>query len=361
MENLPHNIRVSISSGTVIKILAIIALSVALFLVRDLILVLLAAVVIASAIEPATKWFKRYNVGRIPAVLITYVLIVVSLLGIFYFLVPTVLDQASTFITKIPQYLDSVDIWSPLRQIGVVDGNQAVQKITESFSLKDIADNIRSLIPTSSNGLFGTVSSIFGGFMSFLLIVVLSFYLAVQEDGVGQFLRVIVPVKSQKYIIDLWKRSQAKIGLWMEGQILLGLIIAILVYLGLTILGIDHALLLAVFAGIFELIPVFGPILSAIPAVLLGFVSGGASQGFIIIGFYIIIQQFENQLIYPLVVKRIVGISPIIVIIALIVGLKLGGFLGLLLSVPMSAALMEFYGDVQKRKQSELEKLDAAV
>lgn len=359
MENFPHNIRVSISSGTIIKILAIITLFVALFLVRDLILVLLAAVVIASSIEPATRWFKKYNVGRIPAVLITYFLIVICLLGIFYFLIPTILDEASTFITKIPVYLDSVDIWSPLREVGIIDGNQTVQKITESFSLKDVATNIRSFIPTSSEGMFGAVGTVFGGFMSFLLIIVLSFYFAVQEDGVGQFLHVIVPAKNQKYIIDLWKRSQAKIGLWMEGQILLGLIIAILVYLGLTILGIEHALLLAVFAGVFELIPVFGPILSAIPAVLLGFVSGGASQGFIIIGFYIIIQQFENQLIYPLVVKRIVGVSPIIVILALIVGLKLGGFLGLLLSVPISAALMEFYSDLQKRKQSELEKLDA--
>ncbi|TSC68058.1 MAG: hypothetical protein G01um101472_175 [Parcubacteria group bacterium Gr01-1014_72] len=194
------------------------------------------------------------------------------------------------------------------------------------------------------------MSTIFGGVLSFVLIIVLSFYLAVQEDGVTNFLRIVAPIQHQRYIIDLWKRSQRKIGLWLQGQLLLGLIVGILVYLGLTVLGIKNALLLAILAGFFEIIPVFGPILASIPGIIIGFADGGVTSGFLVIGLYLIIQQFENHLIYPLVVRKVVGVSPILVILGLVVGGKLAGFLGILLSVPIAAALMEYFSDVQRSK-----------
>ena len=116
------------------------------------------------------------------------------------------------------------------------------------------------------------------------------------------------------------------------------------------ILGIQNALILAVLAGVLEIIPVFGPIISAIPAILFGFASGGLTMGLLVLGLFVIIQQFENHLIYPLVVKKVVGVSPIIVILALIVGAKFAGFLGILLSVPVTSALMEYIDDVDRDK-----------
>jgi predicted PurR-regulated permease PerM len=193
---------------------------------------------------------------------------------------------------------------------------------------------------------------------SFILIIVISFYLAVQDDGVANFLRIITPVKHERYIIDLWKRSQRKIGLWMQGQLVLGLIIGVLTYLGLSILGVQNALLLAVIAAMFELIPVFGPILAAVPAVAFGLIEGGVALGLLVVGLYAIIQQFESQLIHPLVVKKIIGIPALIAILALIVGAQLAGFLGILLSVPLAAVMMEYLGDVEKRKVQQLKDLD---
>jgi len=181
------------------------------------------------------------------------------------------------------------------------------------------------------------------------LIIVLSFYLAVQENGIRNFLTTVTPFDNREYVLGLWTRAERKIGLWFQGQILLSIIIAILVYLGLTIIGVEHSLLLAVLAGLFELVPLFGPVLAAIPAVIIAFISGGGVTGaLIVIAFYVVVQQFENQLIYPLVVNKVVGVPAIIVIIALIAGGTLAGFLGLLLSVPIAAILMEFFTDVQK-------------
>jgi predicted PurR-regulated permease PerM len=191
---------------------------------------------------------------------------------------------------------------------------------------------------------------VFGGALSFVLIVVLSFYLSVQEDGIEKFLRIVVSRKHEPYVIGLWKRTQAKIGLWMQGQIVLAVLVGVLVYLGLMVLGIKNALLFAVLAGVLEMIPLFGPIIAAIPAVAAGYADGGTSAGLIIAGLYLIIQQFENHLIYPLVVKKIVGVPPILVILSLLVGFELAGFLGMILSVPLSSMLVEFLDDVQKSR-----------
>jgi predicted PurR-regulated permease PerM len=112
-------------------------------------------------------------------------------------------------------------------------------------------------------------------------------------------------------------------------------------------LGVPHALVLAVITALFEIVPVFGPILSAIPAIAVAFAAGGLSLGLITIALYVIAQQFENHLIYPLVVTRVVGVPPILVIIALIVGAQLAGFLGIILSVPAVATLQELVRDYE--------------
>ncbi|MDP3726617.1 MAG: AI-2E family transporter, partial [bacterium] len=176
--------------------------------------------------------------------------------------------------------------------------------------------------------------------------------LSVQEKGIETFLRLVSPLRHEKRIISLWHRSQTKIGLWMQGQLLLGLIVGILVYLGLTILGVPYAFLLAVLSAVFEIIPMFGPILASVPAIALGFTES-ISLGLMVFGLYVIIQQFENHLIYPLVVRKVVGVSPILVIISLVIGAKLAGFLGILLAVPVAAALMELADDMQKEKIKE--------
>lgn len=333
-----------------------------LFFLRDLVLILLTAIVIASAIEPATKWFKRYKIPRVPAVLTVYTIIVIAVFGIIYLFVPAILNDASGFFSALPGYIDSINISNPITNEPLVSSDRVAEGVStvQGFSLESIIMDLQSSFTNASEGFFRVLNTVFGGIFSLILIVVFSFYLAVQETGIDDFLRIITPVKHQKHTIDLWKRSQRKIGLWMQGQLVLALIIGVLTYLALTIFGVPYALLLAILAAIFELIPIFGPILAAIPAVIIGFASGGPSLGIGVIIIYVIIQQFENHLIYPLVVKKVVGVPPLLVIIALIIGAKLAGFLGIILSVPVAAALQELVADIQKGKEKELAKVRAA-
>src|SRR6185437_11991013 len=160
----------------------------------------------------------------------------------------------------------------------------------------------------------------------------------------------------QPYVLNLWKRSQFKIGRWMQGQLVLALIVGIMLFLGLTILGIPYALLLSVIAGVFELIPVFGQILAAIPAVAIAYVDVGPTAALLVVGLYLVVQQFEAHLIYPIVVKKVVGIPPLLVILSLLVGFRLVGFLGVLLSVPIAGAIQEFVSDIDRAKTRALAK-----
>ena len=178
----------------------------------------------------------------------------------------------------------------------------------------------------------------------------ISFYLSVQEKGMENFLRLVSHIKHEDYIIDLWMRSQRKIGYWMQGQILLGLLIGVFVFLGLSILGVKYALALAIFASVFEIIPVFGPILAAAPGIVVAFTES-PTLGLMTFGFYIIIQQFENHLIYPLVVRKVIGVPPLLVVIGMVVGFQVAGLWGVILAVPGSAVLMELISDYDQRKR----------
>ncbi len=339
---------ISITFGTIIKTVLLLVAVWLLYYLRGFVLVVITAIVIASAIEPGVTALIRRKLPRLLSVIAIYLSLFAVFFLIFYFFLPTILEELTAFLSALPTYLDA------FTRAGAFDGySRFLGAVTPStVSGVDIIQSVRDAL--NVNGVFSsafeTASNVFGGVFYFILIIVFSFYFAVLETGVDDFLRIVSPVKYQKYILDLWRRSQHKIGLWMQGQLILAVIIGVLVFLGLTILGVKHALLLAILAAVFEIIPVFGPILAAVPAVIIGFVDGGASLGFLTVALYVIVQQFENHLIYPLVVTRVVGVPPLLVILALIVGAKLAGFLGILLSVPAAGAIQEFVKDIESRR-----------
>ena len=342
---MDKQINVSITGGTIVKALFILAMAWVAFEVRAIILDVLIAIVIASAIEPGVAKLVRNRFPRILGVICIYLLLFFTFFVIFYFFLPSVLEDLATFIAQLPGYLDA------FTRAGAFDSYAQILGVPapSSLSVNDIMNSIRDGLHISSSftNAFAAASQVFGGFFSLIIIIVFSFYFAVLETGVDDFLRIIVPKKKQQYVLGLWKRSQTKIGLWMQGQLLLAVIMGVIVFLGLTILGVPHALVLAVIAAVFEIIPVFGPTLASVPAITIAFVDGGATLGLLTVALYVIAQQFENHLIYPLVVTRVVGVPPLLVILALIIGADLAGFLGIILAVPLAATIQELARDIE--------------
>lgn len=338
------HVSISFNTGTIIKAVVVLTAAWLLWVLRDVVLIVVTAVVIASAVEPGVRVFLRRRVPRVLSVLSVYLLLFGMFFILFYFFFPSLLEDFATFVNSLPTYIDYLTNVSAFETYSSILGLPPPSSITA----EQIMSSVRGAFGAGEYGnAFSAATQIFGGVFSLILIVVFSFYFAVVETGVDDFLRVITPKSHQEYVLGLWRRSQHKIGLWMQGQLILAVLIAVLVYLSLTIFQVPHALVLAVAAGLFEIIPVFGPILAAVPAIAIAFVAKGPVFGLLIAGVYVLIQQFENHLIYPQVVTRVVGVPPLLVILALIIGAELAGFLGVILSVPIAAALQEFVSDIQ--------------
>jgi len=347
MPVMPHS-SISITTGTFIRALVVGAAAYAIWMLRGLVLLVLTAIVIASAIEPGVAWMVRKRIPRVLAVLLMYVFVFGSLFGLLYFFLPPVLTDAQGLFTRIPQYLAQLNL--PLNTLPGIDSSSAL--VNEAHSAFGTLLTFQNLFSGTGEGTFRLIASVFGGLFSFGLVVVLSFYFAMLETGVDDFLRVVTPPAHEEYIVGLWLRAKAKIGLWMQGQLLSSLIGGVLAYLGLLILGIPYAFLLAILTAVMMLIPIFGSFLAAFPPIVLAFSAGGLPMALIVAGLYLIINQFEAHIIHPLVVNKVVGIPPLLVILALIIGGELAGFLGVLLAIPVAAALRELVNDYDKGKRA---------
>jgi predicted PurR-regulated permease PerM len=344
--------KVAITTGSWVRGALVVALAFALYQVSHFVLALVASIVIASAIEPITQWSKKNNIPRLFSVIATYVVGVVFFSGFFYFLLLPLIGEVSSFIKTLTVYSNSMVNESVLSSM--FESQNVFGGIDTPAIFTELSTYLNSFSSFLSQGIFSSVAKIFGGVASFVLIVVLSFYLAVQEDGIAKFLQVVTPSKHEAYVVRLWKRSQVKIGLWMQGQLLLGVLVMVLVYFSLLIVGVPHALLLAVLAGVLELIPLFGATLAAIPAIFVAYAEMGTTTALIVAGLYIVIQQLENHVIYPLVVKKVVGVHPMVSIMALVVGGQLAGFIGVLVAVPVATVIMELLADLEERKNARL-------
>ena len=172
---------------------------------------------------------------------------------------------------------------------------------------------------------------------------------SIKEDGIETFLRIVCPDKMKEYVVGLWQRTERKIGLWIQGQMLLGLIIGLLTYLGLTIIGVKYSLVLAILTACLELIPL-GIFISIVPATIFAYIGGGFTMSALTFGLYIILHQFESYLIAPLIVKKVIGISPLVVILAVLIGWELANFWGVILAIPAAVLMFEYIDDIEKKR-----------
>ena len=338
------NMQINITTGTIIRTLLLVVAAILIYYIRDVVLITLLSVVIASGVEPAAAWFQKRRVPRVIAVIIIYLAAFLTLGFMFYLVIPPVFSELSDLSANIPTYLEK-----PFQTQLI---HEFLPELPESISqiLLGFADSARGFIEKITGGFFHATSVLFGGALSFVFTIVLSFYLSVQEKGIENFLRMVIPIKYEEYAIDLWNRSRNKIGEWMKGQVLLGLLVGVMVFLGLTILQVKYAISFAFLAAIFEIIPVFGPVLASIPPIAIALLQS-PTLALLVAALFFIVQQFENHLIYPLVVRKVVGISPTIVILVLFIGGQLAGFLGIILSVPLATVIVEFLNDFEKKKR----------
>ena len=201
----------------------------------------------------------------------------------------------------------------------------------------------------TAGNIFGALITFFGGILSTIVIVIVTYYLSLYDQSIKRSIRSLLPAKYQPYFSHLTLRMQDKIGLWLRGQLVLCLIIFFMVLIGLSLLGVKYVWVLALLAGVSEIIPYFGPIIGAVPAVFIAFTQS-PELGLATLALYFFIQQAENYLIVPKVMQKAVGLNPVVIIIAMLIGAQVAGIFGILLAVPVTTALNVAFSDFAEQK-----------
>lgn len=338
------SVNINITTTAIFKIVAVIFILYFLFLIQDILAILFVALILSSAIDPWVDWMQNKKIPRPLGILFIY-LAIFSLVGlIIYLIIPPIAQEFKDLAQNFPRYMERIiSGFSILREYTAQHG------ILEN--MKDSLGSIGTQLQKSAGNIFSTVSGIFGGIFSFFLVLVLTFYMVVEENAIKKLVWSVVPGKHQVYTMHLVNRMQQKIGLWLRGQMILSLIIFLLTYIGLTIIGVEYALVLALIAGLAEFVPYLGPTIGAIPAVFLAFTQSPMLALFTA-GLYYIIQIVENNILVPKIMQKAVGLNPIVSISALLIGFKVAGVVGAILSIPVATAVSVFIKDVFDHKEA---------
>lgn len=310
--------------------------------VRNVLLLVIVSAILAAGLSPAIDAISGYQperkllrLPRAVAVLILYLALIAGIALIFVVIIPPLVEQTQSFIQQLPKYIE--------------DLRSTVRSLEESYPfLQELNARLLQQLESSLGGLAGAFAQapsvlqfalgVVGGLLSVVLVLVLTLYLIVDAEHLRRGLLAILPQENRDLASAMMDRVRVKIGAWLVGQVLLSSIIGIASFIGLLILGVPYALLLAVIAGIGELIPIAGPVLSAVPAVLVAaFVS--PLQGVLTVGLYIVIQQLESNVVAPQVMRRAVDLPAAIVIISILMGAEVQGLVGAIIALPIAAAL----------------------
>jgi len=315
-----------------------------LFIIRDILLLLFLAIIVASAIQPIVDRLERHRIPRSISAFILY-----AIVFIFLF-----------FTTKIIFPI----LGSELKELGTVFNgylsvfSDVLKSSAEILSNWNFEEKFLAIKDSTSEGvaqigfnIFSNTMGVFTGLFKTMIVLSLAFYMIVKKDGAWGFVNSIVPRKYENYIINLIKRIQHQVGRWMVGQFILAGIIFIVEYAVLLTFNVPLALTLALLGGLLEVVPYIGPILSIIPAVLIALTVSPWVAVAVLIS-YILIQQIENHVIVPLVMKKAVGLNPVVIILVLLIGGKLAGIAGLILAVPLAAAISVVWDDLVNRDMS---------
>lgn len=340
-----ERVQLEISSSTIIKAILLILLFVLLYILKDVVIIFLFALVIASGISPFANWLDERKFPRVIGVLGLYMIVLGLAVFILSLIVPYIYDDINRLISVLPKVVEQVSSSLETAQ------NSSPQYLDFLGEVQNILSSFSSYLQQASQSVVGLIVSVFGGLFSFVAILIISFYLSVTRKGIDTFLGSVVPEKYEGYVISLWKRTEIKVGKWLQGQMLLGLIVGLAVYIGLSLLHVKYALLLSLLIMVLELVPMVGPVVSAIPAVMLAFLQSPA-LGFWVLVLYIGVQQLENHILVPVILGKTLNLNPVVILIALLVGQKIAGIPGMILAVPISTIIVEMLDDVARNKES---------
>ena len=332
-----------VSWETIIKFFIASFIFYVVYLARDVAVWFFFALVISILLQPAVNFLRKAYVPKIVAIFLIYLSIFGFLGLLIYLTAPIFVYEIKQFSQSLPDYFERV---SPiLKQFGF-DVAQGFGEVTSVLT-----DNLGK----SSKSVISALLAFFGGIASTIFILAIAFFLSLEEKGVERVLVLLSPKKYEAYIMTLFKRAQSKVAGWFGARILACLFVGVASFIVFYVFGIKYAFILALLAGILNFVPYVGPWITSI--LLIIFVASSSTSWFLvfyILSAFLLIQLIENSLLTPVLMKKMIDLPPVLVLLALLVGSQIFGFLGTIFAVPVFGIVYEFLKEfLEKRREDE--------
>lgn len=329
-----------ISWGTILKIALASLIFYFIYLVKDILVWFIFAIIISVLFNPAIVFLKKIKVPRVLAVIFVYVAVFGILGLLIYLTAPVFFSEMQQFSQLFPQYFERIA--PPLRGLGI-----------EAFeSLEAFTQAVGGLLQKASSDILSALALFFGGIGSTLFILTIALFISLEEKSVEKVIGLLSPKRYEAYILFLWEKTQIKVAGWFGSRVLTSLFVGLLTFIALFLFNIKYSLSLAFLAGVLNFIPILGPVITgAVIFIFIG-LDSWLKAIFVLIAF-ILIQQIEGNILSPILTKKFVGLPPILVLLSITIGGKLLGVLGATLAIPLIGILFEFTRDFLKKKKEE--------
>lgn len=307
----------------VLATLIIVGLAFFLFQIRSILLNVFLAYIIMAALHPFVRMLRNKGLPKIVAITIVYVIMLAFIVLLVIPLLPFFISQVQALIKAIPQYV-----------------NNASESLGYQISASQINQSLSPIVSNIGQNAVSVTTKVFGSIFSVVTLFILSFYMLIDRNRMGRAIPSLLPKEYRERGVLTIHLIEEKLGAWMRGQVVLSLTIGLVTWIVLTLLGVPFALPLAIMAGFLEIIPTLGPIIAAVPAIIVGLAISPVMALSVLVA-YIGIQLAENNILVPKIMQKAVGLNPVVIIIAILIGANLLGVMGALLSIPfISAAII---------------------
>jgi predicted PurR-regulated permease PerM len=319
-------------------VVALVALGAA---AAHVLLLLFIAILLGSALEPFVGGIReRLPVGRGATILIVYLAFFVTVIGLGLVVVPAAIGQGQTIMARLPTFFDHVQQWaSTLRPASL---SRSV------IALVDSARDATKVTPPDPNAVVQVGTFAANAAITVATLLTLVFFWLVEHARLQRYLLAYMPLDGRAGAREAWNEIETRLGLWVRGQLILMGTMGAATGIAYSLLGLPGALLLGLIAALTEAIPIVGPLLGAIPAVLVA-ATVSPQLAVVVGGVYIVLQLVEGSVLVPLVMRNTIGISPLLVLLSLLVGGAAGGLVGAFLAVPVAASIEIVLSRVQAR------------
>ncbi len=318
--------------------LGVLAVGLVAFVVQasiDVLVLVLLSVLLAAALDPFVDWLRDHlPLTRVQTIALVYVGLVLLAVGTALLMVPPAVSQLSSLSSRLPGLLADAKSWADSFEPAVV--GTTVERLLQTLELSFIRGGVTGADPemVMEFGLTAADAAI-----AVLTVVTLVFFWLISREAMQRFTLALLPMSQRGPVRSAWNQVEARLGYWFRGQLTVMAAVGAMTTVAYLLLGLEDALLLGLFAGVAEIIPIVGPAIGAVPALISAFVTGGPELALVVAGVYVVIQLVEGHVLVPMVMRNAVGLPPFVVIIALLVGAAVAGLIGALLAVPVAAAI----------------------